>query len=1603
MENTKTFFRTLRRGLLVVIAMCATLGTGYAGGIQDLVPQDSSEADSPVMLLINRANFGRFASPGADANSRLYFTIANDGENINIRLSELYDQLGRSRGNNNGQYTLQVKDANENPILIQRGAAAAVSQLTITNATRNATNFADAEFDRGNNNITNAGALAPGEYYIEFAPVGNTATSTGNIGVDGTSLNIRYWDFTVSGANDVAIPGRVWSRNWAFRTPPDIDDLNSEQCIWNRNFNGAVYSHTGSGDSPGMVAPGFVSEIDFNGSGFKGLSFNLSFNSRGPGIAGPSIEEARQSVPDNLATPAARAGIPEYRVFLEVPDTDVFPIVDGCAEVTFLEEPVRCTDVESICFPVNIGGPGQAELILDFDGNLEYDPATEDIILLYVFDEAVSDTCLAWDRRDGLGNLVTDGSSFNLIVRFGQGVQHFSAFDVEEIADGFCVNTVLPDETNLSCLSDVPQDLLYYNDTLLMNIDPFANPPANVLDGLAGTQCGPTGTRRWDNFVVTGATCTVNANGNGVGNTGSQSGYGEDNLLNTWWYAQLDTFVRRITLMDIVIVGPNPVCVGTETNLAATVNGGTGPFTFVWNGPGGFTTTDSILMVSTPGIYTVDVTDAVGCMSSDTIDVSFDGAITCTVEGPDEICFGETADYAAVPDSGSAPFTFVWTGPDGFTSTDSVITISVGGEYCALITDAGGCETECCRTLTVIGDDLSCAVTGPSLICPDETATLTAVPTGGEGPYTFAWTLDEDPSVISTAATIVVGASGEYCALITDANGCVTECCQTLAVSPEINIAFVADSISVICPGDSITYAPIVTGGTPPLGLSWAGPGGFTSADNIITVDAAGEYCLTVTDDADCTTTRCRILQFSPEINITFGQDSLTLICEGDNLTYDPVVNGGTQPLTQIWTGPNGFTSTDNLITVDEAGEYCLTVTDDAGCVTTRCRVLDFFPDLSCEVTGPSSICTGQTAALAGVPSGGPGPYTFAWTVDDSTLVISTDSIVVVSTTGEYCVTITDGNGCTTSCCQTLEVLEELVCTVVGPTEICEGESATYTVSIPDATPPLTYAWTGPDGFTSTEESITVDVAGEYCAMVTDANGCTSMCCVDLTISDGLSCAVTGPETICAGDTTTYGVDVEGGVEPFTYAWTGPDGLTATTEAIEISDEGEYCVTVTDANGCETECCQTLSFFPEITIEFDGPEGNAICFGDSATYNAIVTNAAEPFTIAWTGPDDFSSTDLSITVTEGGEYCAEVTDANGCMAEACVTLSVSEEIFCSVEGPEEICPGDEATFTVAIEGGVAPFTFVWSGPNDFTSTDPTVTVTEPGTYGVTLTDANGCMSVCEDLTLSVFEDAPTGCTVQGPEVICEGETATYSVDVEGGVAPFEFMWTGPGGFTSAEASPTVNESGEYCVTVTDANGCTTNCCQTLSVVTVDVSLSATDTEIIFGTSTTLTANASGCTNCVYVWSGPNGPINANGPTIDVTPMAPLPDNGEYTYTVTVSEDGECPATATITIRVINECDPDRVYLPNAFTPNNDGLNDVLFVETLTPELYETGTLFMIYNRWGEEVFLTEDITQGWDGTFRDEALPPDVYGFYLKVVCPDGNDLIQKGNITILR
>ena len=386
---------------------------------------------------------------------------------------------------------------------------------------------------------------------------------------------------------------------------------------------------------------------------------------------------------------------------------------------------------------------------------------------------------------------------------------------------------------------------------------------------------------------------------------------------------------------------------------------------------------------------------------------------------------------------------------------------------------------------------------------------------------------------------------------------------------------------------------------------------------------------------------------------------------------------------------------------------------------------------------------------------------------------------------------------------------------------------------------------------------------------------------------------------------------------------------------------------------------------------------------------------------------DFGNGDTStvifnptITYTQPGDYLVYlyVTDSVCLLTDtAQIAITVTDAIQLQVQNDVELCSPVQMTF-IANSFGTATY-FIWSESSDLSNPlnapqDSVITYMPSGSTVLYVMAGNdGCYQ--KDSVVVTF--VSSSLSLSANDSICAGETAIVTAVSLDPSIQFTYDWgpdsilTPPGTGASVGFKPTTTQY--VYVTASASNGCVISDSILIAVSSIangSVIASANPTLVPEGGQTTLSGQPSGMT---YTWTPALGVTN---PTMQST-LATVDQTTIYTLSVS---DGICTKSDTALVKTFAFiCGEPYVFVPNAFTPNGDNENDVLYVRGIMIE----GMVFRVFDRWGEMVFESLDRDFGWDGTFRGKALDPDVYDYYLKAVCIDGNESIIKGNISLMK
>jgi gliding motility-associated-like protein len=894
--------------------------------------------------------------------------------------------------------------------------------------------------------------------------------------------------------------------------------------------------------------------------------------------------------------------------------------------------------------------------------------------------------------------------------------------------------------------------------------------------------------------------------------------------------------------------GFGTTCAGASDgaiNLSA--QGGSGAYNFSWNGPNGFASTDEDISNLEPGTYTVQVTDGNGCSLTQQATIIAPDALTASTVASSANGFGLSCNGGSdgeinlILTGGAGPFSTAWSGPNGFNSNAASISGLSAGDYSVNVTDANGCSTSASITLTeppaLIANATAFAwPDGTNISCASASdGSIDLSITGGVGPYGIVWS---DGLGFAALTEDINGLlPGGYQAVVTDANGCTANALAVLtAPAPLLAVAQAAviNNSNVSCQGamdGSVDLA--ATGGTGPFSMAWSN--GASTED--LTGLGAGSYSVTVTDAHGCTATTSITLD-EPQAILANAAASQQPSCNGaSDGAIALSVAGGEAPHSFLWSGPNGFASNDASPAGLLAGAYSVLVTDAHGCTTTALIDLIEPQPVMASITatvftgGYTIPCAGLSIGSATVSAtGGTAGYTFDWSGPDG--YSSNDAQIFGLSAGAYTAIATDTNGCTGSASvqmvepQVLDVLIDIA-DLGGFPVSCNGSDGSASALISGGQAPYSVGWTGPNGFASTQTSITGLDAGDYELTVADANGCVSTEAFTLTAPEPMAASFIYTSSACATDANgSIDLDLSGGAAPYSFNWVGPDGFLSSDEDLGNLAAGEYLLSVNDALGCNGSFEAVLVGPDPINsgtyVSFYGLY-NLQCLGDSSGVIELApVGGSAPFTVDISGPGGFSSSSLVNNALVAGEYLISITDLNGCMMDTLVTLTepstqIDAQLSASVypSGTNVSCFGaSDGWIDAEITGGTGPYVFDWRGPDSLAFSSEDIFNLPAGTYAYELvvTDANQC-AFATTMTLtqpdSALQVSAVLSTYNGYGVNCAG-SADGSIDLSygGGNGGYVVLWNGPNGFSSNNDDLSGLTSGTFTVTITDMNGCT---------------------------------------------------------------------------------------------------------------------------------------------------------------------------------------------------
>lgn len=1039
------------------------------------------------------------------------------------------------------------------------------------------------------------------------------------------------------------------------------------------------------------------------------------------------------------------------------------------------------------------------------------------------------------------------------------------------------------------------------------------------------------------------------------------------------------TLTKTVYVKTVPTVEINSGNAISNCGTAATVLGGSGANTYTWNtGP---TTTSITVSPTVTTTYSLTGKASNGCMSDaiSTITVNPIPTFTISSSNTNTICSGQSTTLSV---SGTAT-SYTWS-PGGTISNSITVSPSSTTVYNVTGKNAQGCSAVIPTTITV--NTLPTVSSSSVTICNGNTATLTA-----SGASTYSWSTSASSSATAISPTVTT----TYTVIGTAANTCTNLAYGkvTVNVLPTITV-----NSPTICMSQSVTLTAN-GGNTYTWSTTQNGSSVSVSPTVTTTYSVIGTALTTCTNITIATVTVLSLPQLTSTPSISSSN------CSASTGSITNVTVNGSPALSYTWTNSLATNvGTNPSLNNQPAGTYNLLVKDGNGCLNNFGPYSITNPGAPVAPTvsvSANSICVGQTIDLFTNGTGGTynwsGPNSYTSTTQNPSITNAT-----VLETGLYSVfeTLAGCSGPAASISVTVNSLptpnavtnQTLYC--VGNTLDLSGSSAS------------SYTWSGPGSFSSNAQSpsitsVSVSSAGVYTLYVTNASSCVSSTTVDVKVYlNPVVTASVNALTYCAGDNILFNANGGGN-----YNWVGPNGFSDNAQSPTITNSGlpnsgSYTVTVTDANNCSTLATVSLSVasLPTFTISANNL---AICYGSPIQLNA----GSGAYTYNWNGSNSFSVSNnpnpqiTNTTPSNSGTYTVTAVLAS-CSASQTIAINVYPQININASANSQIVCNGSSVNLLGTGGG----NYAWSGPNNFVSSNQNPQITNAqslasGVYTLIVTDNITNCSVSDTVTV-LISPAPSFVNSSNDST-CVGGILSLYADFGPNVTVNWYSDAALTNLVQANANtymPNLISNGTYTYYVQGVVG---NCVSSVQVVTgFYYNILAIASADVYTGYSPLSVNLTGSNSQgvtltdSFLWNFGDNTTTSSLPN----PSHVFTSEGTYTVVLLVTDiESGCLDTTSVTIKVEDDI---IVEVPNVFTPNGDGANDVFKIKIRGVSSAEG----FIYNRWGQLLYSWDVLNIAWDGKASNgENCPDGTYYYLIKVVDKKNKEHLFPGHVMIIR
>jgi gliding motility-associated-like protein len=1024
-------------------------------------------------------------------------------------------------------------------------------------------------------------------------------------------------------------------------------------------------------------------------------------------------------------------------------------------------------------------------------------------------------------------------------------------------------------------------------------------------------------------------------------------------------------FVGSITIntssaMIISAEYEDTLCANSNTDIVISVSGGNPPFTYLWDSGSNL---DTLIGVGA-GIYSVEVIDFLGCSVVDTFIIDSLPLIELQFETTPTGCDGEEIGGIDLTiNNGIEPFDISW-------SNDSISEdiIDLGsGWYFVTVTDSIGCIVKDSVQINASSGIEVMAVVDPVNCNGEEDGSILLDISGGELPYNITWSNDEKSESIENLSP------GLYEVTIVDAAGCTWSENYNVILNSDIKIS--SEIVDNQCfDGSNASIELTIEYAYSHYIITWEDGSSEENRYNL----SAGDYHFMLIDSFGCT--YLDSFTITEGIEITYQSVISEPGCNGANdglISISPIT--GAFPFSYQWSSGGNLNQLNDL----SSGAYFLTITDNNDCVKLDTFVLLENSDLEVIETLSHNLCYGDYGGTISLNiSGGNQPYDILWNNNETSAEIED------LPAGDYFVTVVDANDCTASYMYTLLEPDSLQIEDIVMLPLCFEDLGSIDLQGDGGTPGYTFLWSTGE----TDPHVNISPGSTYSVTMTDMNLCTkskTYIIDDILEIEIITTSIIDPSSL--NNDGSIALEVSGGTFPYDVTWdNGMEGL-----MIDNLGVGTYTATVLDANNCTQTITIELSNEP---ISVFGLISNNLCFGDCyGLIDLTIEGGSEPYTITWSD-GQFGTNASSLC---NGEYQATIIDGLGeeIISELFIITSPNVIIIDGQAYDISCIDMNDGSIIVTPNGGEGPFGYNWSN----TMVGDSIANLSPGDYSVTIMDNNGC----SESGIYTIEDIPLiEIDIETLPYDCENPMGTIIFNGEN-IYDYPYLLNGNPAIPNNQNEITDLEPDTYQLSYVINETCIVNIETVIISANADDDFELSDIEftVFEGEEVDLSIKLDEdplLSDFTVDWSIVNSYectlMNEFGQCIEVLIIALESETVE----VVITDDDGCETI--LEAKIIVEEGRTEIYLPNAFSPNNDGINDEFTITTNDEDLFIESMI--IFDRWGNIVYSQKqtDLQNfiSWTGEFNGKKVDPNVFVYRLEVVTGKGETEVLFGDLAVV-